>query len=116
MRHQKSGKKLNRDSSARKALFRSQTTSLLKHEHIVTTLAKAQGVRGFAENMITLGKKGSLHHRRQALEWVLEVDVVDKVFDELAARYKERAGGYTLMIKLGPRKGDGAETVKLELV
>ncbi|MBF8299183.1 MAG: ribosomal protein [Dehalococcoidia bacterium] len=116
MRHHKAGKHLSRDSAHRKALFRNQTTDLLRHEKIVTTHAKAEEVRTFAENMITLGKKGSLHHRRQALAFVLSRDVVDKLFAELAPRYQDRPGGYTRMTKMGPRQGDGAEMVTLELV
>ncbi len=97
-------------------LYRNQATDLLRHEYIVTTRAKAEEVRGFAEKMITLGKKGDLHHRRQALAFLTDTGVVKKVFDDLAPRYKERAGGYTRMTKLGPRHGDGAFLVKLELV
>ena len=116
MRHQKAGKHLGRDSGNRMALYRNQTTDLLRHEKIVTTQAKADQVRGFTENMITLGKKGTVHHRRQAAAFVTSKDIVEKLFGELAPRYQERAGGYTRTTKLGPRKGDGAELVKLELV
>jgi large subunit ribosomal protein L17 len=98
------------------ALYRNQATDLLRHGKIVTTHAKAEEVRGFAENMITLGKKGTVHHRRQALAFITDKSVVDKVFSELAPKYQERPGGYTRMTKLGPRKGDGAEIVTLELV
>lgn len=116
MRHAKATKHFDRDSAHRKSLFRNQTTDLLKHGHIVTTEAKAKQVRGFAERMITLGKHGDLHHRRQALAFVTDKDTVHKLFAEIAPKYKERSGGYTRMTKLGPRKGDAAEMVKLELV
>jgi len=116
MRHRKAGKRLGRDSAQRRALYRSQTTDLLKHEHIVTTEAKAKEVRGFAEGMITLGKKGTLHHRRQAAAFVFDENIVRKLFDEIAPRYEERGGGYTRLTKIGPRQGDGALMVKLELV
>lgn len=116
MRHHKAGKHLGRDSANRMALYRNQTTALLQHEKIVTTHAKAEEVRGFAENMITLGKKGTLHHRRQALAFIFDENIVAKVFAELAPRYLDRAGGYTRMTKMGPRHGDGAEMVTLELV
>lgn len=100
----------------RRSLYRTQTTDFLRHEKIVTTQAKAEEVRGFAENMITLGKQGDLHHRRQALAFLTDTKVTKKLFDEIAPRYKERAGGYTRMTKIGPRHGDGAFLVKLELV
>jgi large subunit ribosomal protein L17 len=107
---------LSRTSSHRRALFRNQVTDLLNHESIQTTEAKAKEVRGLAEKIITLGKKGGLHRRRQALAYVIDGEVVNKVFTELAARYTERPGGYTRITKLGPRLGDGAPIVKLELV
>ena len=116
MRHRKAGRRLGRDSAQRKSLYRNQTSDLLRHESIVTTEAKAKEVRGFAEGMITLGKQGTLHHRRQALAFVLDDKVVKKLFQELAPRYQERNGGYTRMTKLGPRRGDGALMAKLELV
>ena len=116
MRHMKSGRHLSRNSSQRRALYRSQVTDLLRYEHIVTTEAKAKEVRGMAEQMITLGKGKTLHHRRQALAFVYDGTVVRKLFSELAPRYEERPGGYTRLIRLGPRKGDNAPMVKLELV
>ena len=116
MRHRKSGRRLSRDSAHRMAMYRNQTTDLIRHEHIITTEAKAKELRGFAEGMITLGKKGTLHHRRQALAFVFDDKVVRKLFQELAPRYEDRNGGYTRMTKLGPRAGDGAFMVKLELV
>ena len=88
--------------------FRDLVTDLLRYEKIRTTEAKAKEVRGMAEKMITLGKQGSLHARRQVLRFVTDKDVVEKVFDELAPRYADRTGGYTRIVKLGPRQGDGA--------
>ena len=116
MRHKVAGRRLGRDSGHRKALYRNLVTDLLNHEKITTTEAKAKEVRGMAERMITLGKEGNLHSRRQALSFIIDKKVVDKVFAELAPRYAERPGGYTRIIKLGPRLGDGAPMVKLELV
>ena len=116
MRHKVAGKKLSRTMSHRRALYRNLVTNLLNHEKIVTTEAKAKAVRGLAEKMITLGKKGGLHNYRQALSFIIDERVAEKVFAELAPRYAERPGGYTRIIKLGPRLGDGAPTVQLELV
>lgn len=116
MGHKISGRKLARSSGYRKALNRNLVTDLLNYEKITTTEAKARQVRGLAEKMVTLGKDGSLHSRRQALAFIFSKDVTDKVFAELATRYAERSGGYTRMTKLGPRQGDGAEIVQLELV
>jgi len=116
MRHHNAGSRLGRDSAHRRALYRNQTTDLLRHEKLETTEAKAKEVRGFAERMITLGKKGELHHRRQALAFMTDKKVVKKLFDELAPRYTERQGGYTRITRLRLRKGDGALMVKLELV
>ncbi len=116
MRHRKAGRHLGRSSSHRRALYRNQTTDLLRHEKLVTTEAKAKEVRGLAEKMITLGKKGGLHHRRQALAFLFDDKVVKKLFDDLAPRFEDRSGGYTRLTKLGPRKGDNAPLVQLELV
>ena len=116
MRHGVAGRKLGRASSHRRALYRNLVTDLLKHEKIITTEAKAKEVRGLAEKMITLGKKSGLHSYRQALSFILDKKVTEKVFAELAPRYKERPGGYTRMVKLEPRLGDGAPMVQLELV
>ena len=116
MRHRKAGRHLGRTPAHRRALFRNQVTDLLRHERIVTTEAKAKEVRGLAEGMITLGKKGALSHRRQALAFVYDETVVRKLFDELGPRYEERNGGYTRLTKLGPRKGDNAPMAQLELV
>ena len=108
-------RKLGRDSSARKALFRSLLTSFFAHERIETTEAKAKEVSGLAEKMITLAKKGDLHARRQVLAWVDE-EVTKKLFDTIAPKYAERQGGYTRVLKLGPRRGDAAPMAILELV
>lgn len=116
MRHKVLSQRFNRPTSHRLAMFRNMVTDLLKHEQIKTTEAKAKAVRGLAEKMITLGKSGTLAARRQALAYVYDKDVVGKLFDELAERYSERAGGYTRIIKIGPRLGDGAPQVILELI
>ena len=116
MRHQKSGRKLNRTSSHRKALFRNMVTSLLDHERIRTTDAKAKELRGLADRMITLGKRGDLHARRQALSVIRDKEVTAKLFGELADRYRDRPGGYTRVIKLGRRAGDAAPQSMIELV
>jgi large subunit ribosomal protein L17 len=116
MNHRKTGRKLGRSVSHRKALFRNMVTSLLQHEQIRTTDAKAKELRGVTERMITLGKRGTLHARRQALETIRSKDVTSKLFDELAKRYSERPGGYTRVIKLGRRPGDAAEMSIIELV
>ena len=116
MGHKISGRKLARSSGYRRALNRNLVTDLLNYEKITTTEAKAKQVRGLAEKMVTLGKEGSLHSRRQALTFIFSKEVTDKLFDELASRYAERSGGYTRIVKLGPRQGDGAEMVQLELV
>jgi len=116
MAHRIAGRKLGRPQGHRLALFKNLVTELLRHERITTTEAKAKEVRGLAERVITLGKDGSLHARRQALRMVTDKGVVRKVFDELAPRYAARPGGYTRIIKLGNRLGDGAPMVILELV
>ncbi len=116
MRHKVDGRKLGRSSGHRRALFRNLVTDLLGYEKIETTEAKAKEVRSLAEKMISLGKDGSLQARRQALAFILDKKVVDKLFTELAPRYSGRNGGYTRLIKLGPRLGDGAPMVRLELV
>ena len=116
MRHKIAGRKLGRATGHRRAMFRNLVTDLLNYEKITTTEAKAKEVRGLAEKMITLGKDGELHSRRQALSFIIDKKVTEKVFTELAERYAERPGGYTRIIKLGPRLGDGAPMVKLELV
>lgn len=116
MNHRKSGRKLGRSVAHRKALFRNMVTSLLEHEQIRTTDAKAKELRAIADRMITLGKRGTLHARRQALETIRSKDVTSKLFDVLAERYRERQGGYTRVIKLGRRPGDAAEMSIIELV
>ena len=123
MRHQKVGKKLGRSSGHRTAMRKNMMKELFQHERIQTTKAKAQAVRGPAERMITLAKKGNaegearaIHARRQAAAKLADPDIVKKLFDEIAPRYAERQGGYTRILKLGPRAGDGAEMVLLELV
>ena len=116
MRHGNSGRKLNRTASHRKAMFANMATSLLKHEQIVTTLPKAKDLRRVVDRLITLGKRGDLHARRQAAAVVREDKVVGKLFDELAERYKERNGGYTRVLKAGFRRGDMAPVAVIELV
>jgi len=116
MRHRVNGRKLGRPTGHRVAMYRNLITDLLRYEKIVTTEAKAKEVRGMAEKTITLGKNGSLHARRQALAVVTDKKVVTKLFDELASRYADRPGGYTRLVKLGPRLGDGAPMARLELV
>jgi len=116
MRHLKSGRKLSRSSSHRRAMFRNMVTDLLDHERIQTTDAKAKELRGIAEKMITLGKRGDLHARRQVLGYVRSKDVTAKVFGDLAERYRDRPGGYTRVLKLGRRTGDAAAMSVIELV
>jgi large subunit ribosomal protein L17 len=116
MRHRKGGRKLNRTSSHRKALMRNMVTSLLDHERIETTDAKAKELRGITDRMITLGKRGDLHARRQALSVIRSKAVTAKLFDELAERFRDRPGGYTRVIKVGNRVGDAAPVSIIELV
>ena len=114
--HRVAGRKLSRFKDQRKALMRGLAGELIRHERITTTLAKAKETRVFAEKLITHGKKGTLHHRRLALAQLPNKAVVKKVFDDVAPRYAERPGGYTRIIKLGRRQGDGAEMAVIELV
>jgi len=116
MRHKVAGKRLGRTTGQRQAMYRSLVTDLLGYEKITTTEAKAKEARGLVEKLITLGKGGGLHARRQALSFILDEKVTEKVFAELAERYAERSGGYTRITKLGPRLGDGAAMVRFELV
>jgi len=116
MRHRVAGRKLGRKTEHRLAMFRNMVTSLLDHERIVTTVAKAKEIRKFAEHMITLGKRGDLHARRQALAFVRSKKVVHKLFAEIAPRYAQRQGGYTRIVKMGFRRGDGAPMCLIELV
>ncbi|MBO5515909.1 MAG: 50S ribosomal protein L17 [Schwartzia sp.] len=109
-------RKLGRDSSARKALFRSVLTSFFRHGRIETTEAKAKEVSGLADQLITLAKRGDLAARRTAIARLYDEDVVRKLFDEIADKYKDRQGGYTRILKLGPRRGDAAPMALLELV
>ena len=116
MRHRKSGAKLGRTSSHRKAMFRNMVTSLFKYDSIKTTDAKAKELRGWADHIITLAKRGDLHARRQALSIVREKNIVHKLFEEAAGRYGNIPGGYTRIIKLGARPGDTAPVSLIELV
>lgn len=114
--HRVAGRKLSRYRDQRVALLRGLVSELITHERITTTLAKAKETRMMAEKLITHGKKGSLHHRRLALAQVPNTRVVKKVFDDVAVRYADRAGGYTRIMKLGPRNGDAALMAIIELV
>lgn len=116
MRHLHGYRKLGRVSSHRRAMLRNMATSLLKHERIETTVPKAKELRGIVERMITLGKRGDLHARRQAASYLFDDETVRKVFSDLAGRFKDRPGGYTRIIKKGFRFGDGADMALLELV
>jgi large subunit ribosomal protein L17 len=116
MRHKVSGYKLKRDVSGRKALFRGLVTSVIEHERIVTTVPKAKAVKPLVEKMITLAKRDTLHARRQAAEFVTTPAALKKLFDKLGTRFGQRSGGYTRVVRLGNRKGDGAEQAILELV
>ena len=116
MRHRKDGFKLGRLTQHRWALFRNLLVALFRHERITTTEAKAKAVRGLAEHMVTLAKRENLHARRQVLSMVPDAEVVGTLFDTIAARFSDRNGGYTRIIKLGPRPGDNAPMVLLELV
>ena len=116
MRHRVHGRKLGRTGPHRRALLRNLCTSLLEHERVKTTVQKAKEVRPLADRMITLGKRETLHARRLAAKFLLKATVVNKLFDTLAARFADRSGGYTRILKLGPRIGDGAELAIIELV
>ena len=116
MRHRKQGRKLNRTASHRKAMFANMAASLIEHEQIVTTLPKAKELRSVADKLITLGKRGDLHARRQAISKIRNVEQVKKLFDVLGPRYKERNGGYTRVLKAGFRYGDNAPLAVIELV
>ncbi len=116
MRHAKSGRKLGRDASHRRALYANLAGSLITHGRIETTEAKAKAVKPYAEKLITLGKRGDLHARRLAMAELRSNDVVFQLFSEVAPRFAERPGGYTRIVKLGPRQGDAAEMALLELV
>ena len=116
MRHHRKGKKLGRDAAHRKALYSNLAGAVIEHGRIKTTAAKAKEVKPIAEQMITLGKRGDLHARRQALSQLRSQDVVHMLFADVAPRFAERPGGYTRIVKLGPRQGDAADMVYLELV
>lgn len=116
MRHRRAGKKLGRTPAHRKSLYANLAVSLLEHGRIKTTVSKAKAVKPFAEQMITLGKRGDLHARRLALAELKDRDVVHKLFEDVAPRFADRPGGYSRIVKIGPRPGDAAEMVYLELV
>jgi len=116
MRHKMDGRKLDRPSQQRMLLYRNLVTSLLRYDKITTTEAKGKEAKALAEKMITLGKRGTLHARRQAAAFITEEDVVSRLFSELAPKYAERHGGYTRLLRIGPRLGDASMMVKIELV
>ena len=116
MRHRKQGRKLNRTASHRKAMFANMSAALIEHEQIVTTLPKAKELRSVVDKLISLGKRGDLHARRQAISKIRDVEQVKKLFDTLGPRYKDRNGGYTRVLKAGFRYGDNAPMAVIELV
>ena len=116
MRHRKGGFKLQRDPSARRALLRGLATNVIERDRVITTVTKAKAVRPWVEKMITLGKKDTLHSRRQAAAFLQTPEAVKKVFDTLAPRFSQQDGGYTRIVRLGPRRGDGAEEVVIEIL
>ncbi|MCT8974491.1 50S ribosomal protein L17 [Microbaculum marinisediminis] len=116
MRHGKTGRKLNRTASHRKAMFANMAASLIRHEQIVTTLPKAKELKPIIDKLVTLGKRGDLHARRQAVSQIGDKEAVSKLFDTLAERYKDRAGGYSRVLKAGFRHGDAAPVAVIELV
>lgn len=116
MRHRRKGRQLSRTASHREALLRNMATSLFRHERISTTTAKAKELRPYAEKLITLAKRGDLHARRLAARKIGDRDVLVKLFDAIGPRFAERPGGYTRILKLGHRQGDGAELAMIELV
>ena len=116
MRHGKAGRKLNRTASHRKAMFANMAASLITHEQIVTTLPKAKEIRPIVEKLVTLGKRGDLHARRQAISQIKDQDAVRKLFDAIASRYATRNGGYLRIMKAGFRQGDNAAMAVIEFV
>jgi len=116
VRHHRSGKKLGRDASHRKALYANLAGALIEHGRIKTTVTKAKAVRPIAEQMITLGRRGDLHARRQAMAYLRSQEIVHRLFADVGPRFKSRAGGYSRIVRLGPRAGDAAEMAYLELV
>ena len=116
MRHARSGKKLGRDMAHRKALYANLAGAVIEHGRIKTTVTKAKAVKPIAEQMITLGRRGDLHARRQAVAFLRSKDVVHHLFPDVEPRFRDRPGGYSRIVKLGPRQGDAADMVYLELV
>jgi large subunit ribosomal protein L17 len=116
MRHNRTNKKLGRTSAHRQALFRNQMASLIAHERIITTLAKAKAVRPLAERLVTQGKRNTIHARRLVGRYVSDRDLIKKLFDTIAPRFAQRPGGYLRIVRLGPRFGDGGERAVLEFV
>ncbi len=116
MRHRKAGRKLNRDSSHRRAMLRNLITSLFRHEEILTTHAKAKAARPIAEKMVTLAKRGDLHARRQAFSYIMDKSVTHKLFDEMKDRFQDRQGGYVRILQTGHRRGDNAPLATMQLV
>jgi large subunit ribosomal protein L17 len=116
MRHQRTSRRFDMSTAQRMSMFRNLTTDTLRYGYVRTTEARAKEVRRFVDRMITLGKRGNLHARRQALAFVYDPDVVKTLFDEIAPRYAERPGGYTRIVRLGQRQGDAAHLARLELV
>lgn len=116
MRHGKAGRKLNRTASHRKAMFANMAASLILHEQIVTTLPKAKEIRPIVEKLVTLGKRGDLHARRQAISQIRDAAIVSKLFDTIASRYATRHGGYLRIMKAGFRQGDNAALAVIEFV
>ena len=116
MRHHRSGKKLGRDSAQRRALYSNLAGALIEHGRIKTTEAKAKAVKPIAEQLITLGRRGDMHARRQAVAFLRSKEIVHKLFAEVAPRFVDRPGGYSRIVRIGPRHGDSAEMVYLELL
>jgi large subunit ribosomal protein L17 len=116
MRHRKTGRKLSRTASHKKATMRNMATALFRHERIETTTAKAKELRPYAERLITLARRGDLHARRQAARRIHDREVLGKLFDDIGPRFEGRPGGYTRILKLGHRKGDAADMALIELV
>jgi len=116
LRHRRAGRKLGRDAAHRKALYANLAGALIQHGRITTTITKAKAVRPIAEKMITLGRRGDIHARRQAMAFLRSQEVVHKLFADVAPRFKDRPGGYSRIVRIGPRPGDAAEMAFLELV
>src|SRR5918911_1615781 len=116
VRHHRAGKKLGRDASHRRALYANLASALIEHGRIRTTEAKAKAVKPIAEQMITLARRGDIHARRQALAYLRSQDIVHKLFSDVGPRFADRPGGYSRIVKIGPRQGDAADMVYLELV